>query len=90
MRSLILNMARHKDFDWNLPDGTLQADGCRTYNYDIIQIALLMDLRDELKKLNVLLHCPNFIAIPWKLDQIRLNTAKHRPARKKKKSQDAT
>jgi hypothetical protein len=36
----------------------------------------LMDLQDELKKLNALLHCHNFTAIPKKLDAISENTRK--------------
>lgn len=38
--------------------------------------ALLMDLRDELKQLNLLLHCSRFVDIPWKLDAIVKNTTK--------------
>lgn len=66
-------MARYRDRDWNLPE-TLGS-------YDQVNAALLMDIRDELKTLNRLLRCPNFINIPSKLDAIRRNTAK--PKRKK-------
>lgn len=44
-------------------------------------LAVLMDIRDELQRLNALLHCPNFTNIPTKLDEIKRNTAK--PKRKK-------
>ncbi len=47
------------------------------------QLAVLMDIRHELQRLNDLLHCPNFLSIPHKLDAIRCNTAKPRKPRKK-------
>jgi len=51
-------------------------------NWQGAQVALLMDIRSELRKLNGLLHCKNFIQIPGKLDRIGRNTAK--PKRKRK------
>lgn len=45
-------MARHKDVDWNLPDGTKSSTGSKTHTYESIHSALLMDIRDELKQLN--------------------------------------
>jgi hypothetical protein len=39
-------MARHKDVDWNLPQGTPH------HSWESINAALLMDLRDELKASN--------------------------------------
>ncbi len=63
-------MARLKDENWSLSDPP------KTDNHVII--ALLMDLRDELKKLNALLHCSNFVSIPKKLEAIRRNTTKKR------------
>lgn len=45
-----------------------------------------MDIRDELKKLNNLLYCQNFIGIPGKLHQIELNTRK--PVKKKPSSKN--
>ncbi len=44
--------------------------------HEDIQCALLMDLRDELKRLNALLHCPNFTGIPQTLHKIERNTRK--------------
>jgi hypothetical protein len=35
-----------------------------------------MDIRDELQKLNALLHCSNFRNIPAKLERIARNTTK--------------
>lgn len=54
-------------------------------NNDDVKFALLMDIRQELRdlnhginKLNNLLSCPNFTAIPATLRSIRRNTAKPR------------
>lgn len=73
-------MARHKNGDWNIPDG----DELR---WEHVPIAVLMDIRDELQKLNRLLYCNNFTRIPYKLDQIEENTRK--PKRKKRKKKIA-
>lgn len=71
---------RHKDGDWLLPT---TADG-RIESWQAVQIAVLMDLRDELKKLNSLLHCDNFRQVPALLRLIRANTAK--PRKKKRRA----
>ncbi len=63
--------SRHKDANWLFAGTSL----------DEVQCALLMDLRDELKRLNALLYCPNFTGIPETLRQISRNTKK--PKRKK-------
>lgn len=68
---------RRKDKSWKLevnPDGTIP-------NLDA-HLAVLMDIRDELKELNLRFRCPDFLAIPRKLDAIKSNTAK--PMRKRK------
>lgn len=65
-------MSRWKDVNWNCGDGD------RVASTDHAQLAVLMDIRDELKKLNGVLHCPNFLSVPAKLDHIRRNTAKRR------------
>lgn len=62
-------MARHKDINWQLPEKQLET-------WAQVNVAVLMDIRDELKTLNALLRCPNFQAIPAKLDRISRNTAK--------------
>jgi hypothetical protein len=49
-------------------------------------LALLMDIRDELQRLNEVLHCSNFLAVPRKLDRIARNTAKPRRRRRKEAS----
>ena len=57
-------MARYKDANWNLTAPNVQT-------WDQAQVAVLMDLRDELKKLNAVLACPNFQEIPHTLKAIR-------------------
>lgn len=64
------------DRDWNLAN---KQDG--KIHWDKVNLALLMDIRRELRKLNGVLHCKNFLAVPHKLDAIRRNTTK----RKRKK-----
>ena len=63
-------MARHKDAVWTIPD--------KNCSFEAAHLAVLMDLRDELKKLNTLLHCQNFVDIPKTLRSIqrKLPTAK--------------
>ena len=67
-------MARHKDTEWNLPD---------RHQWESIHAALLMDIRDELKRLNTLLYCHNFQAIPRHLKAIRQNTNKKHAKKRK-------
>lgn len=64
---------RHKDSVWDISNDRGQAASWAT-----VQVAVLMDIRDELKRLNNLLHCDNFQRIPRKLDRISHNTAKPR------------
>jgi hypothetical protein len=78
MRMKKMSDTRHKDVTWGMErnlNGTL--------SYDQAQLAVLMDIRDEMKRLNQLLHCNNFMGIPYKLDRISANT--HRPKRRKNK-----
>ena len=52
------------------------------FTWEQVQVEVLMDIRYELQRLNGLLACPNFMAIPRKLERIARNTAKKRkPAR---------
>lgn len=73
-------MRKEKDWVWIVTKFTDS-----TYTWDSAQLSVLMDIRDELKRLNNVLQCPNFIAVPRKLDdiktelrQVRLNTRKRR------------
>lgn len=60
-------MARHKDVNWD-------TDGLSWESHVIV--AVLMDIRDELKIFNRVLRCPNFQLIPNILRGIRRNTAR--------------
>lgn len=67
-------MARYKDRAWNLPD---------SLTWEQVHVAMLMDVRDELKALNDelkalnrLLRCPNFLDMPHTLVKIERNTKK--------------
>jgi hypothetical protein len=77
-------MARHKDQQWSLPEGTPKPGGGAEHSWRSIKVALLMDIRDELKQLNRLLHCSNFLNIPSELGHIRRNTLKPRRTQKPK------
>lgn len=71
---------RKKNYNWKIDtnlDGT-------TPNSDA-NLAVMMDIRDELQRLNCLLHCSNFINIPFKLDEIKKNTTKKRIKKKIKR-----
>lgn len=76
MKEVQIKMARHKDTNWNLPEPHVQT-------WEQANTAVLMDIRDELKRFNNLFHCTNFMKIPGKLEAIRRNTAKKRSHHKK-------
>ena len=67
---------RKKDYNWAIgtnENGTTPPDDAT--------LAVLMDVRDELKVLNGLLRCPNFLGIPASLTRISRNTAKPKRSR---------
>lgn len=73
---------RKKDIDWTVAE----ADGS-VPTWERASIAVLMDIRDELRRIAVqntdrTLRCPNFLAIPETLRAIRRNTAKPRKRKK--------
>lgn len=72
-------MPRYANTQWNLPNES-------PVSYTVVQTALLMDIRDELQKLNRLLHCARFLAIPTHLDAIAVNTRKPKPKPKRQRS----
>lgn len=67
-----------RNSEWNIKPNSVTGQ----YSWEQAQTALLMDIRQELRKLNNLLNCPNFLGIPYKLDRISKNT--HKPKRRKK------
>lgn len=68
---------RHRDGDWIVGDekGVVPT-------WERAGIAVLMDIRDELKRLNAAIYCPNFMAIPRTLKRISRNTAKPKKKRR--------
>jgi len=69
---------RQKDVPWKVTDeqGVVQT-------WEQVTVAVLMDIRDELKRLNAAIYCPNFVAIPRTLRRISANTAKPRKKAKR-------
>ena len=67
---------RLKDFNWSF-DKTNEGK----YFTDQVAVAVLMDIRDELKLMNQILQCPNTSEIPAILRDIRKNTKKRRGKR---------
>jgi hypothetical protein len=66
---------RFKNWNWNVAT----VDGQHFEGVNNAQLlAVLMDIRSELQRLNGTLHCPNFLQIPFKLDRIVKNTKKKR------------
>jgi len=68
------------DRQWNVAnkDGVV-----KTWNG--VLCAVLMDIRRELKRLNVAIYCPNFLAIPANLQKIERNTRNTRKTKRTKK-----
>ena len=66
-----------RDIDWSI---YINADG--TWNDSDVMMALLHDIREELKRLNNLLHCRNFVEIPTILRDVRKNTTKRKRPKK--------
>ncbi len=61
----------------------VRSDSDGKYSFDAAQLCVLMDIRDELQKLNKVFECGNFLAIPATLREIQINTKKKRKVRKK-------
>lgn len=74
-----INYGDVKDWTW-----TIWKNAGGDFNCDQAQLAVLMDIRRELKRMNRLLHCPNFTGIPATLRRISRNTAKPRKRKVKK------
>lgn len=60
--------------NWGLPT--------KDYTWEHVKIALLMDLRNELKTLNRLIGCHNTMAIPGLLRDIKRNTTRRKYKKK--------
>lgn len=57
-------------------DGGVDGVAC---SYEAAQLTVLMDIRDELQRLNELLHCHNFTGLPAVLRRIDRRLAMRRP-----------
>ena len=58
---------RHKNANWNLNEKP---------DWHGVTVAVLMDIRDELQRLNHLLHCQNFQGFPHAIRRIDRRLAK--------------
>lgn len=71
---------KEKGWEWTISPGI-----GGNYSYESAQLAVLMDIRDEMEKMNRLLHCHNAVDIPNILRRIDKNTKRPAPKRKVKK-----
>ncbi len=78
-------MARHKNVDWGLPEGNAQG----VHQPWAMHAAILMDIRDELRQLNMLAIAVVRRAIPDLLVPVQTpaaaSAAKNRAAKRRKK-----
>ena len=65
---------RLKDIDWNMHDSANKGPK----DYSTIYVNVLMDIRDELKRINTRLDCHETLKIPRYLRRIATNTTKKR------------
>lgn len=70
-------MRARSNIDWTIPDGTVSVDQA--------QLAVLMDIREELRSIRTVIQCSNFTQIPTILRSIRRNTTKSRKPRARKR-----
>ena len=75
---------RYRNLNWTID---INADG--TIAVDQVQLAVLMDIRDQLITLNKLIGCPNFVGIPRTLGAIESNTRKMAANTRKPKKKTA-
>lgn len=67
---------RRKDGNWIVTDDSEGMRGLTTWSQ--VQLAVLMDLRDELKSINRRLNCSETLGIPRTLRAIQRNTTKRK------------
>lgn len=67
--------SRRKNIVWRILD---EQGKFYPSSYGGAQLAVLMDIRDELQRLNALLHCHNFQQLPHVLKRIDKRLAKTR------------
>jgi hypothetical protein len=66
---------RHKNVDWNLPESETGA----LKTWDMVHIAVLMDIRDELKQLNTTLGCYRVQRMCDDVNRIERRLKQHMP-----------
>ena len=64
---------RRADANWQIGD-----EQGRVLSWDECLLAVLMDIRRELKAINTVLACPSLRGIPWSLTTIAKNTKRRR------------
>lgn len=69
---------RKKNANWRVTDSNGAA-----WNVAYAQLAVLMDVRDELQELNRLLHCPAFTDIPATLRRIHRKIPARQPRKRR-------
>lgn len=77
-------MARHKNFDWNMPEGTKKPTGSTMHEWQTIYVSLMMDIRDELQQLNRTLGCYRVQQMCDDVRRIERRLAKNMPINKRK------
>lgn len=75
-------MSGGRDVEWRLTP----EDGDNTYSWTQVKVGVLMDIRAELRKLNALLGCHRFVAVPTTLKEIRAAVRRLPVPRKKRRS----
>lgn len=57
--------------EWETPSGN-------SFQWEHVQVEVLMDIRNELRRMNNILQCPNFVEIPSILRRVERNTKKRK------------
>lgn len=61
-----------RNIDWETPENP-------HFRWEHVTVEVLMDIRQELKRLNELLHCHNAVGMPQTLKKIDRRLQKHMP-----------
>jgi hypothetical protein len=72
-------MSRHANTEWELPEKV---------SWECANLAVLMDIRAELRSLNRLLGCQNFLRIPYLLERTEKNTRRRKRRTKSHERKD--
>jgi hypothetical protein len=60
---------KHRNANW-----TVYRELGGRVSHDDAELCVLLDIREELKRLNTLLHCENFMSLPDVMRGVRANT----------------